>query len=46
MTKIIVITNICMAHYSSRYPLGCLEGILKSSPSSSQLPFIDHQAQL
>ena len=32
--KIIVITNICIAHYCSRYSLRCLEGILTSSRSS------------
>lgn len=45
MTKIMVINNVCIAHDSSRYPLGCLEGILKPSPPSAGHPVMDQPAQ-
>lgn len=37
MTKRMVITNVCIAHDSSRYPLG----ILNTSPPSAGHPIMD-----
>lgn len=42
MAKIIAITDICIAHYNSSYPPGCLEGILKSSSPSLCHALIDY----